>query len=209
MNVIDKGNSIAHQQPDPNHGSLNPDVLPSPYAFPLTWSWSKRQTLATWHRRLGHRNLRDIRHMINHRLSDAMELDVSSDDPFSSCEDCAMAKAKEAPYPLKSKFKDWRLNECVTMDEFRLLHCRSLDGERYFSSFCERKSRARFTFLLLRKNQSLESFRRVKLYLENRTEHKIKMLYGDSATEFTDKSFMAFLDQHGIEWRSTVPNSST
>ena len=120
-----------------------------------------------------------------------------------------MAKAKEAPYPLKAKFKDWRLNECVTMDEFGPLPCRSLDGERYYISFCERKSRALFTFLLHRKNQALDAFRRVKLYLENRTERKIKMLYGDNANEFTDKSFMAFLDQNGIEWRSTVPYSST
>jgi hypothetical protein len=181
----------------------------SPIAFPIAGSWNKKQTLATWHHRLGHRNLRDVRYMINHRLTDEMELDPASEERFHFCEDCALAKAKAAPYPMQSKYKDWRLNECVNMDEFGPLPCPSLNGEKYYVSFSERKSRARFTFLLHRKNQALNAFRQVKIYLENRTERKIKLLYGDNANEFTDKAFMTFLDQHEIEWRSTVPYSST
>ena len=196
-----------------NSGSDDPSssmstTLPesTPYAVTLPGPWDQSQHLNTWHHRLCHRNVRDIKHMAKRQLTNAMEFAKSS---CTFCDACALGKAKSMPYPSKAKEKDWRLNERINVDECGPLPVQSIDGERYFITFSEKCSRAKFTYFLHRKNEALAKFRTLKLYLENRTERKIKILYGDNDSNFVDNNFQLFLSKNDIEWQSTVPYSST
>ena len=127
---------------------------------------------------------------------------------WPTCESCAIGKAKQAPFPKCSKPKQWELLERINVDECGPLPVRSLNGERYFITFSDQRSKSKFTFLLHRKNEAFEKFRLLKLKLENRIGKRIKILFGDNDSVFVDKSFQTFLAENGIEWQATVPYSS-
>ena len=116
---------------------------------------ANKQSIELWHRRLGHRNIPDIRKMFHQRLTKG-DLVALQSQPPTFCEACVIGKVKRLPFPKQSKPKDWRLLERIDIDECGPLPVRSLNGERYFISFCERKSKAKFTFLLHEKRSPFE-----------------------------------------------------
>ena len=142
---------------------------------------------------MGHRNLRDIISMANKHLSNNMTLDTDSPGD-SFCEPCVISKAKQASFQKESEHKDWDLLERIDIDECGPLPVASLQGERYFITFCERKSK-KLSYLLHGKHEALDNFKSLKRRLENRTGKTINCLFGDNAGEFTSNKFKAFLER--------------
>ena len=143
----------------------------SPFCSPKISEIS--QKLDLWHHRLGHRNLRDIETMANHQLCESLSIIPDAKERMTYfCETCVTCKAKNKTFSKQGKARTWELLERLDFDECGPLPVASINGERYFITFCERKSKAKFTYLLHSKNQALDKFKSLKTLLENKTEKK-------------------------------------
>lgn len=87
-----------------------------PLNAPPSRGLANKQSIELWHRRLGHRNIPDIRKMFHQNLTKGDVVALQGQPP-SFCEACVIGKAKRLPFPKQSKPKEWKLLERIDIDE--------------------------------------------------------------------------------------------
>ena len=82
---------------------------------------------------------------------------------------------------------------------------KSLGGASYILTFIDDFSRMTFGYLLEHKDQTFESFKNFKAFVENQTNLKIKMLRSDNGGEYNSNEFNDFHAKYGIKRQFTIP----
>jgi transposase InsO family protein len=190
------------------------DVPPEPVFDPARLLNLAKKRLQ--HYRLGHRNHSDVARMRTRNM--VKNMDIGDDFPAEtltdisashlSCEPCALAKGRRLPFPQRRKPHEYEVLERITVDTCGPLPVCSLNGERYFITFSDDRSRYKFTFLLKRKSEAFDAFKNLRRQLEKRVSTQIKILFGDNAGDFISNKFRTYLQNSGITWQSTVVHSS-
>ncbi|GKV30830.1 hypothetical protein SLEP1_g39605 [Rubroshorea leprosula] len=83
----------------------------------------------------------------------------------------------------------------------------SIGGCSYFVTFIDDFSRKVWIFMLKRKSDAFEKFKKFKALVENQKGTKIKCLRTDNGGEFCSKEFDDFCNEHGIKRHLTVPGT--
>lgn len=78
------------------------------------------------------------------------------------------------------------------------MHVDSIGGNRYFVTFIDDHSRMLWTYLINRKGEVCEVFKKFKSMFERQIVHKLKVLKMDGEGEYVSKDFERFCDQEGI-----------
>lgn len=77
----------------------------------------------------------------------------------------------------------------------------SIDGNRYFVTFIDDHSRKLWTYLIKRKYEVFEVFKKFKSMIERQSDHKLKVLKMNSGGEYVSNDFGSFCDKKGLYMR--------
>ncbi|KAL0415516.1 UNVERIFIED_CONTAM: Retrovirus-related Pol polyprotein from transposon TNT 1-94 [Sesamum latifolium] len=154
-----------------------------------------------WHRRLGHISLKGL---------DLLHKDGLLPDKFKDlnfCDDCVLGKQHKvhfpaSPYPNSPTSND--ILDYVHADVWVLLMLKHM-GEQVFSVYFDNMSRKVFVFLMKQKAEVFEKFKQWKIFVENQTGRKLKVLRTDNGLEFCNQNFTELCNEFGIKRHKTNP----
>ena len=153
------------------------------------------RTLKTWHRKMGHLNVRDLMKCV--RAGDVRGIEIDDATSDLACEVCARGKMTRAPFPKRTERKSGLL-EIVHTDVCGPMRTESIGRGRYFVIFIDDHSKWCEVRVIREKNQAFEAFKEFKAYAEKQTGKQIKHLQSDNGKEYCNSEFDAFLKEHGI-----------
>ena len=155
-----------------------------------------KPSLYTWHQRLSHLNIRDLKHLlkINYKLN--------YDKDTFSCDFCEIAKSHQQKYNNQISYTKAPL-ELIHSDIIGPLH-NDRNNNRYTLTIIDDYTRYALIYLLKDRAEAITKFDHYIKLMETRCERKIKAVRVDRAPEFTSKDFKTFLISNGIELQLTA-----
>ena len=150
-----------------------------------------------WHRLLGHTNFGNIVEM-------SPLLNISG-RPSSRliCDTCTAAKAARGAFPA-SNSQARQIFDLVHTDLSGTIRIANPDGFSYFLILVDDYSRYIFVYLLSRKFQVKECFRRFAKWVEVQFGRSIKNLRSDNGTEFVNSDMDSLIGGEGANHHRTV-----
>jgi transposase InsO family protein len=148
-----------------------------------------------WHYRMGHLNFRDLTSMQKRNMVTGLP---KIQMPEEICEECVMSKQHRGSFSKDAISKTKSILEVVYSDVCGPMQVNSYGGNRYFVSFVDDFSRKMWTYLISKKSEVLSVFKKFKLAVERKSEHKLKTLRTDGGGEYVSHDFAVFCDSEGI-----------
>ncbi|RDX68217.1 hypothetical protein CR513_52817, partial [Mucuna pruriens] len=117
--------------------------------------------------------------------------------PKELCEGCLISKQTKSSFEsnipaTKALLKVIYSNVCGLMESI------SLGGNHYFIFFVDNFSRKLWVYLIKRKGEAFEVFKRFKAMVEKQCGWSIKILRIDGSGEYTSHDFHSYCDKEGI-----------
>ena len=88
------------------------------------------------------------------------------------------------------------------------MNVRARHGGFYFITFIDDYTRYGHVYLISRKSEALDCFRRYMRLVENQLDKSIKALRTDRGHEYLSEQFKELCDEKGIAWQLTMPYTS-
>lgn len=136
----------------------------------------KGDSLQTWHERLAHQNVAQVKRFLKRNEIDFI------DEPNFQCEACVLGKHHRLPFQSRNQQTN-KCGELIHTDVCGPFEVKSVGGARYMLVLKDDYSHMRFLYFLKAKSEvssKIKSF--VELVL-NQTEHKIKAFRSDNGTD--------------------------
>lgn len=150
-----------------------------------------------WHRRLGHRNLKDIEFMGKHGLP------IRNCSCTNECEACIIGKMARKSFPkVGSQAND--IMELVVSDVCGQMQTESLHGKRYFITYIDVYSRYCEVRFLRTKDEVADETINFIEKMHNQVGRKLKILRSDKGKEYFNEKLQSYLRRQGIRQESTV-----
>ena len=159
--------------------------------------------LLSWHRRLGHLNLRDV-----WKMGRAGLLDGKWEESFvpEQCDNCIMGKSTRLPsYP--SEVRALQPGQTVHLDLWGPAPVKSRGGNRYFLTCYDDHSRRKIIFLLKTKSEATKRIIEYIRLVENQLGTTVKHVRSDLGGEFKSGELDTYLKSRGIEHHYTPPTA--
>ena len=158
---------------------------------------------AIWHRRFGHVGYSGLLKLLEKRLVDGLNVDLTSDRP--DCIACTEAKMSRSPYGPSSK-RFTRPGELTHVDLWGKNHIASINGSYYYLLMVDDATRHVTVEFLKTKDQTNQRIKNYMAYLKARekTPCAIRM---DRGTEFDNADLRTWCDSLGIKFQETAPYS--
>ncbi|MCH85090.1 copia-type polyprotein, partial [Trifolium medium] len=118
--------------------------------------------------------------------------------PSEVCEDCVQAKQHRDSFSKEVQSRTNHVLEVVYSDVCGPMQVDSTCGNRYFVSFVDDHSRKLWTYLIKKKNEVLDVFKKFKSMAEKQSDHKLKVLKTDGGGEYMYGEFTKFCEAEGI-----------
>ena len=152
-----------------------------------------------WHSRLGHPAFSILQKIVSQ-----YDLPISSNvllaHPFTACSINKMHKLPFANSTLKSTH-----HRHVVFSDVWTSPMLSLDGFKYYVIFVDHFTRYTWLYLLKRKSDVFEVFRKFKVLVENQFRQKLRTLYMDNGGEYI--CLASFLSSNGISYMTNPPHT--
>lgn len=150
-----------------------------------------------WHRRLAHRNLRDIRLMAKAGLK------IKRCNCTDDCEMCLKGKMSRKPFPQKATPTEEVL-DCIVSDLCGPMQVDSVGRKKYFATFIDAHTGYCEVEFLREKSEAtkftIEFIERVKTQLRR----KPKIFRTDQGGEYNSNELRSYLKKEGIKFQCTV-----
>lgn len=124
--------------------------------------------------------------------------------PAEICEECVHGKQHKSNFSKDAGHRTKHHLEVVYSDVCGPMQVNSYGGNRYFVTFIDDFSRKLWIYLIKRKDEVFEVFKRIKSMVERQCGKKLKTLKTDGGGEFTSGEFMSYCNDEGII-REVVP----
>jgi hypothetical protein len=121
------------------------------------------------------------------------------------CESCMVGKQARNPFKAWLTTRTTQLLEVVYSDVCGPFEVQSLGGNSFFVSFIDDCSKKLWLYLIKRKADVFDVFRKFKLMVEKQSGCKLKVLRTDGGGEYTSREFGAFCEQEGIIHEVVAP----
>ncbi|KAH9666120.1 Integrase catalytic domain-containing protein [Citrus sinensis] len=210
--LLEKGYSVVFKNnmcviTDPN-GVVLFSVKMNSKSFNLSWNKDKSSAYQCtlnhaelWHKWMGHFHYSALDYMQKNDLVQGMTFNRGG---ASVCGVCQLGKQARLPFPVN---KAWR-----AVEKFQLIHTdvcgpmrtASLNGNKYFMVFIDDFSRMCWVYFLKHKSEVASVFWKFKIWIENQSGCKIKVIKSDNGTEYTADKFAKFCEAAGIEHQLTA-----
>ncbi|KAL4309595.1 hypothetical protein GQ457_01G033490 [Hibiscus cannabinus] len=157
-----------------------------------------------WHRRMGHFNLRTLKYMqSNDFVTDLPMLNISDD----KCDSCQLGKSHSLPFSLDGVKRANMKLELVHSDLCGPMKTSSMNGSKYFVLFIDDLTRMCWVYFLKSKLNVLSTFKEFKIFVENQSDCKLKVLRTDNGGEYVSNEFNDFYRDSGILHQLIVPRT--
>ncbi|KAL4282375.1 hypothetical protein GQ457_03G013570 [Hibiscus cannabinus] len=165
---------------------------------------AKDDVIPLWHRRMGHFNLRTLKYMqSNDFVTDLPMLNIYDD----KCDSCQLGKSHRLPFSLDGVKRANMKLELVHSDLFGPMKTSSMNGSKYFMLFIDDLTRMCWVYFLKSKLNVLSTFKEFKIFAENQSDCKLKVLRTDNGGEYVSNEFNDFCRDSGILHQLTVPRT--
>lgn len=154
----------------------------------------------TWHRRLAHRNLRDIKNLRTHGLK------FSKCCCTDECDACIRGKSSEKPF--KAETIVTAPLEVISTDICGPIRTRSLGGANYFLTLTDAFTDYTTVKFLKQKSDAVQEIKNFVAFLKLQLSTTMKTIRSDCGGEFCNVELKTFLDKEGIRHELTTPHSS-
>ncbi|OJT04896.1 Retrovirus-related Pol polyprotein from transposon TNT 1-94, partial [Trametes pubescens] len=159
------------------------------------------------HRRFGHIAIRSIRELVANGFITGVKLTKSS--KTTPCEACVRAKSTRKPVPDERQGQRAEdLGEEIHSDTWGPARVVTIGGRKYYISFTDDKTRFSTLYLLRSKSEAFDSFKAFEAWLERHHGARICFLNIDRGGEYLSNEFKDYLEQHGIEYKLSVHDTS-
>lgn len=159
-------------------------------------------TKVSWHKRLGHLNISDLREAERKKTVIGLTRKDLGDEP--ECDICLKGKMHRSPFPKKSTRESCML-DLIHSDVCGPMRVASMSGAKYFVEFIDDQSRWCEVRFLKTKNEVLKATKEYIALVQNQKGRNVKCLQTDNGREYLSNEFDDFLKSHGITRRLTVP----
>lgn len=169
-----------------------------------------KPNITLWHGRLGHLNYDSIKLLKSQDLVKDFTLydeilKNSTQTEMRQCDGCVMGKAHRAAMPSTATHRATKLLELVHSDVCGPMKNPSLSGARYFVTFIDDYSRYTVVKVMKTKAEVMHHFMEYRLWAENITNQRIKVLRTDNGGEYCSTAFDRLLAQCGIGRQKSPP----
>ena len=169
--------------------------------------YSRVPNIETWHRRLGHCNVRAIIEMAKNGVSQGMPIDLSSMP--ANCEHCALGKQSRTSVPkTREGSKASKRLERVHVDLCGPMAVTSRAGNLYSMNMIDDFSGYVWTVSLRSKADACSAFQIWHKAVTVQTGHQIRTLVTDNG-ELISNAMTDFCRSEGIDHLTTAPYTST
>lgn len=154
----------------------------------------------TWHRRMGHMNLRTMQKMktsetgINYKNGERLVL---------NCEVCSRGKSCRLPFKV-SVTRSKEILGLIHSDLMGPMETKSIGHKRYCLTLIDDYSRKVFVRFLAQKSEVFEQFKEFKCLFEKQTGKTIKVLRTDNGGEYVTTQLENYLRDNGIQHQLTA-----
>lgn len=152
-----------------------------------------------WHRRLAHRNVRDIKRLRKHGL------EITKCACNDQCDACM--KGKSTALPFTSSEKPNAAFDIIVSDVCGPLRTQSRGGAKYFLTITDVFSDYTEVKFMKHKNEVKALIMNFIEYTKNQLSKKPKIFRSDNGGEFVDSELKSFFLKEGIRFETTVPNT--
>lgn len=149
-----------------------------------------------WHRRLAHRNLGDVSHMIS------LGLPSSFCQCSDICEECLKGKMARRPFKAAASVKN--VLDVIVSDVHGPMPVESIGKKRYFVTFIDAKSRYCEVRFIRQKSEVTACAVQYIEHLKTKFGKKPKVFRSDRGTEYMDHRLQDYLLEEGIWFETTV-----
>lgn len=152
-----------------------------------------------WHRRLAHRNLRDVKNLREFGLK------ITKCGCNDQCDACMRGKTSELPF--SHSIKPERALDIIVSDICGPLRTQSIGGSRYFLTLTDVFSDYTEVKFLKHKDEATENIINFVEFIKNQTSNKPKIFRSDGGGEFVNSQLQSYLKKEGIRFEMTTPHT--
>ena len=109
--------------------------------------------LNTWHRRMGHRSIGDVKRLFSENLVDGIK--ITQQNFVEDCEICLKGKQARLPFPKKSMLRSKKILDLVHTDLCGPINIKTPSGNKYLLTLIDDFSRFTYVYFLRNKSQTL------------------------------------------------------
>lgn len=169
-----------------------------PRSGSLALSSISEDCIHVWHRKLSHRNLNDVRKLLNERNIKFKECKCNN-----WCESCIQGKMKRSSFPKKASEVTLPCDVIVS-DVCGPMPVTSVQGYRYFMTFTDAYSNYTDIRFLKEKSEVANEVIKYIQYIKVQFNKTPKIFRSDRGTEYTVDTLQKFLKSQGILFQHTV-----
>lgn len=156
----------------------------------------------TWHRKLGHRDIKAIQQLINFDLADGIQIKNCNEQ--ITCECCIQGKMTRKSLPKESHSRANAVLDLVHTDLCGPIPYITPTGNRYVLTFIDDYSRYTKVYFLKRKSEVFEKFKIYIAEVQNQFEKQIKMIRSDNGKEYINNNLDILFKENGIIHQTTI-----
>lgn len=163
------------------------------------------QLCEVWHRRMGHLNRRYVTTLPN--VTEGVEIGTTASRKYSfDCVECVKSNQHRQISRMKIRSPSTIL-QIIYADICGPMQLPDFWGHRYFLLLVCAKSRFKWVYLLLKKDDCFVQFHKWRIWVERQFDARIKVFHTDGGGKFDSSTFNACYDHEGIEHVITPPYS--
>ncbi|CAK9820237.1 Retrovirus-related Pol polyprotein from transposon TNT 1-94 [Anthophora quadrimaculata] len=162
-----------------------------------------QEKLKLWHERMGHVNVRAVKHTCEHLGINGVENENVLNKFF--CEGCVMGKQSRRPHPSIGLESNYGPGEKIHTDVCGPVNISSPSNTRFFLLFKDENTCYRKVYFMRHKSEVFSKFKEFEAFVSTQTGRKIKVLRSDNGTEYTCSQLQAFLKEKGIIHQCSSP----
>lgn len=150
-----------------------------------------------WHRRLAHRNLKDVRAMEHEGLK------IRNCECSDICEPCLKGKMARKSFPKKATPVSKAL-DCIVSDVCGPMQIQTVSGKRYFVTFTDVFSGYTEVVLMRQKSEVTDKTIEFIEKLKTQTNRKPKIFRSDRGGEYTNEKLQSYFKKEGVLYQYTL-----
>jgi transposase InsO family protein len=155
-----------------------------------------------WHHRYGHLNFGDLSKLQMKRMVNGLPLIKGVDQV---CDKYCISKQARSFYKTEVPIKATRKLEAIHSDVCGPFEVKSMGGDGYFVSFIDKFTRKLWIYLIAKKSEVFEVFKKFRMMVQNESGEVISKLRTDGGGEYTSNEFKSFRASDDINHEITAP----
>jgi hypothetical protein len=162
-------------------------------------------SLERFHRCMGHVSFQTAKSLVKNKYITGVRLEYTPSDHKIFCESCVYAKATRKHIPdVREGKRAVEFGGEVHSDLWRKSPVESKGGKLYYVTFIDDKTRLTHLYLLKKKDETFDAYKKYEAWVETQMSKKVKVLNSDRGGEYLGDEMVAYLKSKGTVQKLNV-----